>query len=468
MKIKIENFRCFRKPSPVDIRPINLLVGENSAGKTSFLAATRFLLELFHRGSQPSFNKEPFHLGSFDQIAHYRGGRAGRAKTFTFEVEDEIPRTIRHSTQPGLFPNPPVGQSKYIAYRLKVAFKDYKSQPTIESVEFSADGFRFECVFADKIKLEIGTPSAQEVMEFEIGDFPFSERFDSTSYGLSYVEFILRDLRYIVRRDDDQLKRESADGDWNNSGKLKAKQIYDEAKYLAELFGRVQRSLPEDVYASAPVRSRPERTYNPADFVHSPDGGHIPFVLAQLHSFDPKKSLEIQKSIAAFGRASGLFDDVRVKQIGGAASGPFQLIVTLPGRKSNIVDVGYGVSQALPIVADLLRMQSTMFLFQQPEVHLHPRAQAELGSFFATVCKQRKHTLFIETHSDYLLDRIRMEVRKGDIIRSQDVSVLYFSRNELDVEIHSMQFDKNGNLTGAPPDYREFFMHEEMRSLGLD
>src|SRR6266436_7617615 len=84
MKIGIRNFRCFQDIPLVDIRPITLLVGENSTGKTSFLSALRFAHELFQRGTNPSFNKDSYSLGSFKEIAHYRGGRAGRADEVTF------------------------------------------------------------------------------------------------------------------------------------------------------------------------------------------------------------------------------------------------------------------------------------------------------------------------------------------------------------------------------------------------
>ena len=76
----------------------------------------------------------------------------------------------------------------------------------------------------------------------------------------------------------------------------------------------------------------------------------------------------------------------------------------------------------------------------------------------------------METHSDYLIDRVRTEVRDGTAsagIQPEDVSILYFERTELDVTIHSMSVDANGNVVGAPDSYGEFFMEETRRSIGL-
>ena len=106
-----------------------------------------------------------------------------------------------------------------------------------------------------------------------------------------------------------------------------------------------------------------------------------------------------------------------------------------------------------------------MFLLQQPEVHLHPSAQASLGSFFCSAAASGKQ-LIVETHSDHLMDRVRMDVRDGaSKLNPEDVSILFFERNELDVRIHSLGIDEEGNVTGAPEGYRQFFMEEVRRSL---
>jgi predicted ATPase len=72
----------------------------------------------------------------------------------------------------------------------------------------------------------------------------------------------------------------------------------------------------------------------------------------------------------------------------------------------------------------------------------------------------------IETHSDYLVDRIRMEVRGGKVLKPEDVSLLYFERADGDVRIHSLEIDRMGNIVNAPKGYRQFFLEEEKRLLG--
>jgi predicted ATPase len=133
-----------------------------------------------------------------------------------------------------------------------------------------------------------------------------------------------------------------------------------------------------------------------------------------------------------------------------------------------LVDVGYGVSQVLPILVDTLQGTGTnrTFLLQQPEVHLHPRAQAELGSFFAREANAQRRFV-IETHSDYLVDRVRMEVRRGENLRPKDVSLLYFKRTEHGSVVHNINLDTQGEITDPPPGYRQFFMNEVQSLLAF-
>jgi hypothetical protein len=220
-------------------------------------------------------------------------------------------------------------------------------------------------------------------------------------------------------------------------------------------------------YAFAPIRTRPQRTYEPLDAVAGPEGQHVPLVLARASASDPAGWQRLQQAIDQFGSASGLFRSVGVRRLGDKESDPFQLTVKVAGRAFNLVDVGYGVSQALPMIVDCVREpEGGTFLLQQPEVHLHPRAQAELGSFLAVLAKEQRKRFVIETHSDYLVDRIRMDIRDRKFLKPDDVAILYFERDNGEVRIRPLEIDENGNLVNVPAGYRQFFLEEEKRSIG--
>jgi predicted ATPase len=117
------------------------------------------------------------------------------------------------------------------------------------------------------------------------------------------------------------------------------------------------------------------------------------------------------------------------------------------------------------VVVDALQLRpNQIMLIQQPEVHLHPRAQAALGTFFCDQVANHKKAFVIETHSDYLVDRIRMAVAAGTLPPAS-VNIAFLERVKLDVRINELALDDMGNIVNAPPSYRRFFLQEEQRLL---
>jgi hypothetical protein len=104
------------------------------------------------------------------------------------------------------------------------------------------------------------------------------------------------------------------------------------------------------------------------------------------------------------------------------------------GESENLADVGFGCSQILPIlIAGFNLKKGQILIVEQPEIHLHPKAQAELGSFFWDLSKRNIQT-FIETHSEHLLLRIQSHIASGDL-DPEDVKVYYvFANKEIEVK----------------------------------
>ncbi len=107
------------------------------------------------------------------------------------------------------------------------------------------------------------------------------------------------------------------------------------------------------------------------------------------------------------------------------------LIAEYNGRRPN--NVGFGVSYTLPIIANVLvyaaliandKKKSTLMLIENPEAHLHPAGQTELGKFLARAAKSGVQ-IIVETHSDHLLNGIRLAV-KDKILKSSETSFYYF------------------------------------------
>ena len=117
-----------------------------------------------------------------------------------------------------------------------------------------------------------------------------------------------------------------------------------------------------------------------------------------------------------------------------------------------IADVGYGVSQVLPILVDALDPEvvpgrsnvgefPTYSFLQQPEVHLHPKAQAELSSLLARLASLGDHSFIVETHSDYMVDRARIEIMNGNVC-FEDVSLIYLEPKKNVVNVHNISLTR--------------------------
>ncbi len=128
---------------------------------------------------------------------------------------------------------------------------------------------------------------------------------------------------------------------------------------------------------------------------------------------------------------------------------------TNPFRPKN---VGFGISYVLPIVLALLTAEENkIIVIENPESHIHPRGQAELGKLIS-LAASTKAQLFIETHSDHILNGIRVAV-KEKLIDRQSVNILYFDKETTDKEqftrVKPIQIDRNGTLSEYPNNFQD-------------
>jgi predicted ATPase len=125
-------------------------------------------------------------------------------------------------------------------------------------------------------------------------------------------------------------------------------------------------------------------------------------------------------------------------KLGAADIDRFAELVLVDRRRSTVVshrDVGIGVSQVLPVLVNAYALRNQLLAIEQPEIHLHPKLQAELGDVFVeSALGERHNTLLLETHSEHVILRILRRIRdtaEGSIapgtpgIRPSDVSLLY-------------------------------------------
>ena len=442
-EITLRDFRCFHEEQRARLAPLTLLVGENSSGKTSFLALLKALFDMAYLLRMPDFKEAPYDLGSFDEISHHRGSRA--ASFFAgFSISGNA--NIEHRR-----------------YQYDVTFGKSGTAPVpVRRFRTLSDAWIQEHrTEENQIAIQVGTSNGSWKTVLPAESFEFQDAYSNRMWPPALMDRLLRGD--IQEGEDFVLERLDGSAELSPDDLEKLRIL---SHVGIEAYYRDAR-----VFASAPVRSKPRRTYDPSRPTPDPEGDYVPMYLANLVTQYPTRWESLKELLEKYGENAGLFDEISIKRLGKRDSEPFQVQVRkFSGRRKgpfrNLIDVGYGVSQVLPIMTELFHNElSPMFLLQQPEVHLHPSAQAALGSLFCQIAGPERQ-LVVETHSDHLLDRIRMDVRDGvAALNPSDVSILFFERNHLDVKIHSLEIDEEGNIVGAPDGYRNFFMEETSRSL---
>ena len=415
-KFKIKNVRCFAEEQNLEIRPITFLVGENSTGKTSILGCFSTIYE-FISGMLPfsNFNNDPYLMGSFSDIVNKN------SNSDSFELGIAL-------------------EEKGVEYNFCFGERAEGAEPTVKKMDVRINGSTFSCVRDGK----------KYIYSIDGKSFTIDKGDDIPLEILMTIPY--RMIKSIVGNDKEK-------GDEKMKAAMKVFGTMEDCKY---------KHFAEEIFNLPPVRSKPQRTYNPVD-EHSDGagGGRIPGFLMRLSKENKTKWKEFKKKMSDFGKASGLFDAIEVKTFGNVGE-PFQLQFKIRKNTSNIIDTGYGVSQILPLLTRLFssKPRRINFLLQQPEVHLHPKAQAALAPLLVESVKEG-NSFLIETHSDYIIDRTRVEIRKKNI-SPEHVSLIYLEPLENQMKAHNIHFDEQGNVCGAPDGYRDFFIKENDLVLGFD
>ena len=426
----MEEVRCFGERQTLEIRPLTFLVGENSTGKTTALACFRVLAN-YLRGAGIDFNQLPYSMGVFKDIVRNSTKKEKNFKLgFASKYNSEDIETIIELVEKKAGIEPVVSS---------ITMKLTDGEIIVRSEDAMGKELRLDSFDEEQNRYRIACNS-NRLNEYSI--FFFFPSFTRESKGeIAFSKYFEKKIKKFKCSPWDVFRTMS-------------------------------------VFSTSPIRSQPKRTYDPAREFDDPEGSDIPMYLMRIEATKKKEWEKLKQQLVEFGKNSGLFQDIKIKNFGRSLGGPFQLQFKIRGPTSNVIDVGYGVSQILPILVQILNYGISKhtkpeyedipyFLLQQPEVHLHPRAQAEFSSLLVKLANQGNQSFIVETHSDYMIDRARIEIRKGHI-KPDDVSLIYFEPKGNIVKVHNIGFDKMGNLTNVPKHYRDFFLLESDRLMGFE
>jgi type I restriction-modification system DNA methylase subunit len=181
-----------------------------------------------------------------------------------------------------------------------------------------------------------------------------------------------------------------------------------------------------------PLRSAPERFHNrtPSQRGSGSGGSHF-----AMYLFDNSSEVEkVNEWLANLGVPYAL-QVVPVGAIGSDHVVGDLVAVILTDLRSGVevspADVGFGISQVLPIVVEAIARQRSVICVEQPEIHLHPALQAQLADLLieSTAEEGRANQFLVETHSEHLVLRLQRRIREGSL-RSDRVNVIYVDQDE--------------------------------------
>lgn len=413
--LSLENVRCFSGEQRVTCPRITLLVGENSAGKSTFLGCLNGLVHLANLNELDDranyFNHQPFFMDNFKNIVR-SGCRSfsvglGFENTSINRLKIEFEAGVGNLLREKALEIDMTNSLPKVDAALRISRKTQRDN--IEHWCFESPGFEFKLNQSDVSYTQFTTWLSRSV------------RFESLPFSGEPTQFRKR------------------------MGHVTDKELVAFSKFTN--FFRHHFRAPEALIlnnAVDPQGARPSRFYTSYPLGVRSRG----------------EDLHILNTI---GQHLGLFSQIDIRK---SIPNRYEILVDVSGELRNIVDVGYGVSSLLPLINDFADSpDGTLFLLQQPEVHIHPSAQAKLVELFA----KSKYNFVIETHSDHIIDWFRILVTEGQLAAS-DVGIIYFERLAKDksaTQLHQLSFDGSGNLRGQPQNYRQFFSEETARLLGL-
>lgn len=532
---QLTNFKAFAGPETIPVRPITLIYGPNSSGKSSILQSLLLLKQTLEEAdsSTPLLPKGKLvDLGDYREFVHRHDvSKKFSFKTiFTVDIEKAQPEWIKllleavHSGSVGLSVDfVPDDKDGTLVVSSVALFIGNESSPAVSYLPVTTKGSEFEAhakihpkhpfwrtwwaVMRQYIEDELTGDVDFVFYKRKVEDEPFkvflsdlkNYSFEKTLEDLRttnvyssvrYRTFLPTSRGHLLEGFLEELQASIAENKVERDPKASPADLLekegeeDESPFDATIIyfssskrepfeGGLEvlpltlhicsafRQLLEDMIYLGPLRSSPERYYtfsgNPSEQVGQL-GERLPDVLFQ----NPEILERINAEFGRFGLKYKLKLSV-LRDENSNLSNVFAVRVVDKETdvSASIRDVGFGVSQVLPIIVQSLLSRNKTLLIEQPEIHLHPALQAELGDLFIqSALGEQKNTFILETHSEHLILRIMRRMREtfqGNLpeglppVRPEDVAVLYVERDGLQSIVREMSLNERGELVKAWP-----------------
>jgi hypothetical protein len=430
--LSLTNFKAWKSIKDMRLAPITGLFGTNSSGKSSIL---QFLLML-KQTADSADRAQVLHLGNDKSLVSL-----GTFGDLVYGHEPSVPLTLCLTWRT----NAPI------------VIKDpsQRSRILVTSDEVS---------FAAEIQSNGAGRLTVESFKYGLGDnlFTVTRKEGKDGYALSAQASGFRFKRHPGRA-------------WPLPAPVKfygfpdeVRAYFENAGFLSELELELERML-RGVYYLGPLRDYPRREYgwpggDPADMGRRGENAIAAMLAARERRLriprgrgKPKFTLE--QYVAYWLKELGLIHEFRVEEITEGTNLYRVYVRQTPGAAEVLItDVGFGVSQVLPVlVLCYYAPEGSTLLLEQPEIHLHPSVQSRLADVFIDAMKVRKLQLVIESHSEHLLRRLQRRVAEAQDLQRDDAALYFCDVRDAGSVLTPLDLDLYGSIRNWP---RDFFGNE--------
>ena len=422
-------YKSIVRPQSIEIRPLTMLAGANSSGKSSIIQPILLLKQTL----EASYDPGPLLLEgpnvTFTSASQFFSWIGNRQCSETFETGIRI----GSDTRLGLtFKRDPARGVQICEMSIADDLTKGRLRPEMTSAELLA--------------------SLPSVAKAWLEAFASRQQGNSGDWRQSEDSLTLR-----LQRDRCFLEI---------MGTYEPRGIGFKAGFTTEFVGSEIRRL---IHVPG-LRGNPERTYRVTGLGGSFPGTfekYVASVIAHWQTEKKERLVALDRALESLGLTYRIVAtpvaetrvELRVGRLAhGKREGDNDLV--------SVADVGFGVSQTLPVLVALLVAEPVQAVYlEEPEIHLHPRAQSQMAGILADAAV-RGVRVIAETHSPILLRGIQTLVATAKL-SPELVKLHWFTRNPEDgsTEIHSADLDKQGAFGDWPEDFDEVALETEKQYL---
>lgn len=400
--LKLTNFKAWQDTGFISLKPVTMLLGTNSSGKSTLIQSL-LLLKQTVRSPDRSIHlnlggdevNDLFNFGDFDDVLH-QGFVGARQFSLSFTFLSHAPSRIDNGT--------------------------------------------FFCSYGQN---SAGGVAIQEWRVSTNEQLFKSIRREKGAYSLTVDE-------------ETQPRAKGRHICPERSVSLSAEAIValgQDGAVLEDLSLSIRRELENIIYLG-PLRRKPERDYvwnksKPGEM--GSDGHRAIDVLLASALIKGDDQNRIIDGVSKWLVRMKVADKLEVKQVG--RSTRYELVVHRDGVEANLRDVGIGISQVLPVltIAYFAPSGSTIIL-EEPEIHLHPLAQSVLAELFVEVSKERNVQFIVESHSEHLFRRMQTLIAR-QLIMPKDAAMYFVEREGSSARLRSLDLDDFGRVKNWPESF---------------